>query len=1093
MFRRAFMLLLVAVSGSTGAFAQPPADCRNVVGIYTDPAPTAGTIADLVMYEGVPGEFDAYIVLTNPYNTSLDQPITVVGGFEFRIEVPAGVFLLSAFLPPNTTNFAGAPGEFLCSTNLPVVDGAATCVSITLGAFTQTENHIRVTPVADAPQTYPGEIVITDFNDDFRISLAQPSSGDFAAPVFGLWPAEGVQLLPCLLPAPDLRVELPPTVAVEATLGDTVSVVVRVTNLGTGSDTIGFSIADTTSGFSIDDPLLAVADADSTILRFVPTAEGTASTQLTALQTGTGLAQVFDLVGAGFVAGRYVSPDGDDDNGDGTRNAPWATIQFAIGQADTGDAVVLLDGTYRGDGNRDLDFLRKGVLVRSAGGDPAAVIIDCDGTEAERHVGIHFRPGEPAGTAVEGVTIRDAYGPAAMPAAVHIEGGAGPGDEAVATIRFARCVIDSSRGAGVRATGPSGHRLTFTDCLVSHNSGAGVDLFMAASGSSISGCRFEGNGGAGLRISFGDIGVADCEFLHNVGTGCVFASDEATDQFHLGNSTLAFNGTGFGGYGVVEGCVVHDNTGSGIAFYGGNGLGRATDCDVYLNGGHGFKLDGGKRRAGAPADKAQARIENSRVHANGGNGVYSTVDQVNLSGLVVYGNAGTGIFVENYLDESSITRCTVAHNGAGMELAGFAPGTVTDSIIAFNGGCGLSGDVFAPGGAPLWTFANNDVYANTGGDSCVDGLPVPGAGFIAKDPLFCDAAAGDYGLAANSPCAGSALQNLVGALSTSCAGVDAPVLLSVADIPEDQGGQVRLVWLRSGRDESGSAFPVLGYDVYRRATPGASAERGGDGAKLLGWDYVLRVPARGDQGYQTVAPTLWDSTAADGPRATVFLVSAVTADPLVFFDSAPDSGWSVDNLAPDAPDTVTVAYSALANDVQWSLPDAPDVVSYDIWRTGGAELPLEAPGPRTTNVPVRRWRDTEFEGSAWDQKYWIAAVDHAGNRGPLTRWDSAGLSATPDQDLPTAFALRGNVPNPFNPMTSLRFDLPRAARVELEIFDVAGRRVVRLVSGETYPAGRHEVVWQGRNDAGQTVAAGVYISRLRADGDERIGRMLLLK
>ena len=840
MGRRAFVSLLVVVSGFTGAFAQPPADCYNTIGIYTDPAPTAETIADLVMYEGVPGEFDAYIVLTNPYNTSLDQPITVVGGFEFRIELPAGVFLLSAFLPPNSTNFASAPGEFLCDTNLPVVNGAATCVSITLGAFTQTENHIYLTPVEDAPQTYPGEIVVTDFNDGFRISLAQPSSGDFAAPVFGLWPAEGVQLLPCLLPEPDLVVELPPTVAVEATLGDTVSVVVRVTNLGSGSDTIGFSIADPASGFSIDDPLLAVADADSTVLRFVPTAEGITSTQLTALQTGTGLAQVFDLVGEGFVPGRYVSPDGDNDTGDGTRTAPWATIQFAIDQADTGDAVVLLAGTYRGNGNRDLDFRRKGVLLRSAGGDPAEVIIDCDGTEAERHVGIHFRPGEPAGTAVEGITIRDAYGPAAMPAAVYIDTDAPAPGVTSSTIRLARCVVDSTAGNGIMATPwgvDSDVVLTLDDCRFLHNSGNGATLFELEPGSIISACVFEGNGGHGfvLTFAYGHETITGCQFLANGGSGCEFSEDYAGK---LSASTLALNGRGFRGYGELEDCFVHDNTGDGVVFLASNsGRGNLRRCDVHDNGGHGVNVITAKLRAQVGSDKIlRATIEDSEIHDNGGDGVHSAADYTTCSGVSVHGNAGNGIFLDGSGGDydSVIDQCTVADNGGGVVLLGISPGTVTNSIIAFNAGCGISGDIFAPDTTPLWTFANNDVYANTGGDSCVGGLPVPGAGFIAKDPLFCDAATGDYGLAANSPCAGSALHALMGAATASCAGVDAPVMYSVADIPEDQGGQVRLVWLRSGQDESGSAFPVLGYDVYRRATPGASAKRTDDGRQAAG-------------------------------------------------------------------------------------------------------------------------------------------------------------------------------------------------------------------------------------------------------------------
>lgn len=70
-------------------------------------------------------------------------------------------------------------------------------------------------------------------------------------------------------------------------------------------------------------------------------------------------------------------------------------------------------------------------------------------------------------------------------------------------------------------------------------------------------------------------------------------------------------------------------------------------------------------------------------------------------------------------------------------------------------------------------------------------------------------------------------------------------------------------------------------------------------------------------------------------------------------------------------------------------------------------------------------------------------------------------------------------PNPFNPRTTLRFELQRAGAVELALFDLAGRRVRTLLMGERLPEGRHAMVWDGRDDAGAEVASGVYRVRLR--------------
>ncbi len=86
----------------------------------------------------------------------------------------------------------------------------------------------------------------------------------------------------------------------------------------------------------------------------------------------------------------------------------------------------------------------------------------------------------------------------------------------------------------------------------------------------------------------------------------------------------------------------------------------------------------------------------------------------------------------------------------------------------------------------------------------------------------------------------------------------------------------------------------------------------------------------------------------------------------------------------------------------------------------------------------------------------------------------------------------GNRPNPFNPVTSIAFSMPATADAELAVFDIAGRRVATLVDTEV-EVGRHEVVWDGTNDAGEPVASGVYFSRLTALGEETSAKMVLLK
>ncbi|MDH3457653.1 MAG: right-handed parallel beta-helix repeat-containing protein [Gemmatimonadota bacterium] len=97
--------------------------------------------------------------------------------------------------------------------------------------------------------------------------------------------------------------------------------------------------------------------------------------------------------------------------------------------------------------------------------------------------------------------------------------------------------------------------------------------------------------------------------------------------------------------------------------------------------------------------------------------------------------------------------------------------------------------------------------------------------------------------------------------------------------------------------------------------------------------------------------------------------------------------------------------------------------------------------------------------------------------------------------LPTKWALAQNVPNPFNPVTSIRYDVPVDASgvaVRLVIYDVAGRRVRTLVDSRVGP-GQYQAQWDGTDDAGTRVSSGVYFYRIEAGSFGATRKMLLLK
>jgi hypothetical protein len=110
--------------------------------------------------------------------------------------------------------------------------------------------------------------------------------------------------------------------------------------------------------------------------------------------------------------------------------------------------------------------------------------------------------------------------------------------------------------------------------------------------------------------------------------------------------------------------------------------------------------------------------------------------------------------------------------------------------------------------------------------------------------------------------------------------------------------------------------------------------------------------------------------------------------------------------------------------------------------------------------------------------------------GAVGKWLSEGI--------PRQYALHPAYPNPFNPRTTLRYDLPENSRVKLMIYDLLGRKVRTLVQGEE-TAGFKQAVWDGTDDGGRPVAAGVYLYIFQAEGlksGKRFsgsGKLVLLK
>jgi len=102
------------------------------------------------------------------------------------------------------------------------------------------------------------------------------------------------------------------------------------------------------------------------------------------------------------------------------------------------------------------------------------------------------------------------------------------------------------------------------------------------------------------------------------------------------------------------------------------------------------------------------------------------------------------------------------------------------------------------------------------------------------------------------------------------------------------------------------------------------------------------------------------------------------------------------------------------------------------------------------------------------------------------------VSAESGQFMPEVFSLHQNYPNPFNPLTTLRYDLPKDALVNITIYDMMGRQIRTLVNNQQN-AGFKSISWNGTNDKGASVSAGLYLYMIKAGKFRQTKKMVLLK
>jgi hypothetical protein len=331
--------------------------------------------------------------------------------------------------------------------------------------------------------------------------------------------------------------------------------------------------------------------------------------------------------------------------------ADFSNIQAAINDANHGDIIEVLPGTYTGAGNRDIDFLGKAITIRSIDpNDPnvvASTVIDCGGQEEQWHRGFYFLSGEDDRSVLAGLTITNAR-LSIREFPEDLDGGGILCLHSSPTI-FKCSLVGNSvefRGGGMYCEGgnPIIRDCTFRE----NNASSGAGICFRDSSPVISGCDFIDNNSVensgGIRCRNGNPRISDCWIIQNRGAGidCDFCDI------------------------IIRNCIISRNTGGGINLF--NGPTTITNCSITDNtafvGAGIYAIHMSKR----------LRITNCLISGNSagrdGGGIYCVYGgQPTIVNCLFTGNRapqkGGGIFLKsNHSDSTTIINCTFAGNWA---------------------------------------------------------------------------------------------------------------------------------------------------------------------------------------------------------------------------------------------------------------------------------------------------------------------------------------------------------------------------------------------------------------------------------------------
>ncbi|MFC1726444.1 fibronectin type III domain-containing protein [candidate division KSB1 bacterium] len=305
-------------------------------------------------------------------------------------------------------------------------------------------------------------------------------------------------------------------------------------------------------------------------------------------------------------------------------------------------------------------------------------------------------------------------------------------------------------------------------------------------------------------------------------------------------------------------------------------------------------------------------------------------------------------------------------------------------------------------------------------------------------------------------------------------------------------------------------------DIDAPDTPAGFTVHSGDQAAFLNWNMNTEKDFAGYNIYREndlIASGVTDTFYYDyglinsstySYKITAYddnLPDYLVSDPTQDMQAAPSSDNMISSPVPAYPqDGITASYmftfradpsqyrSQIRSELTYQYAVSRDSLFYDmvVFKTGVPE----------TGSAVEYELETNLEN---DQKYWwkVKAFDGIFKSDwsevfTFTVDTSVTVGIEEETTVPVVFKLYNNYPNPFNPYTTIKFDLPSYSGVTLKVYNILGQEIKTLVS-EKMTAGSYKIIWNGRNNYGMQVSSGVYFYRIIAGQYIQTKKMVFLK